>query len=71
MEIGEVGTYTELGVKVTEGSKDVTSDANISISYTEGGKKVDSISSPGEYIVTYVINYKDYNNTLTRNVRMK
>ena len=75
IEIGEMETYTDPGkngVKVMEGTKNVTNDANITITYTLDGKSVTGISSDrGKYKITYTVSYKDHKNILTREVFLK
>ena len=72
MEVGEIETYKEPGVTVTEGGTNVTSNASINITYKLDGKTVNGITSEtGHYEITYTIKYKDFNKTLTRKVFKK
>jgi penicillin-binding protein 1A len=72
IEVGEVETYKEQGVTITEGGTNVTNSASIKITYTLEGKPVNEITSEtGHYEITYTIKYKDFNKTLTRKVFKK
>lgn len=70
MEIGEVETFKEPGVTITEGGTTVKGDVKITYK-TEDGKTVTTISDPGHYIATYTITYKDFTKTLTRKIFKK
>lgn len=70
MEIGEVETFKEPGVTITEGGATVKGDVKITYK-TEDGKTVTTISDPGHYIATYTITYKDFTKTLTRKIFKK
>jgi len=71
VEVNENASYNDPKVQVLEGSNDVTSKANISISYVCDGKAVNNMSERGHYTITYNISYKDFKTTLTRSVFLK
>lgn len=75
----DIGNYAEAGVNVTYDGKKVTSDAVIE--YIFQGKTynsssdlenaVNSITSPGDYTITYKATYEDGNDTATRRINLK
>ncbi len=70
MEVGEVESFKEPGVTITEGG--TTVKGNIKITYkTEDGKTVTTITDPGHYTATYEVSYKDFTKTLTRKIFKK
>lgn len=71
VEVNENASYNDPKVQVLEGSNDVTSKANISISYVCDGKAVNNMSERGHYTITYNISYKDFKTSLTRSVFLK
>lgn len=71
MEVGEIDTFKEPGVTVTEGGTNITNKATIKITYTLDGAQVKEISDPGHYEITYVITYNDFSTTLKRKVFKK
>ena len=72
MEVGEIETYKEPGITVTEGGTNVTSSASVNITYKLDGNPVSGVTSEtGHYEITYTIKYKDFNKTLTRKVFKK
>ena len=70
MEVGEVDSFKEPGVTITEGGTTVKGDIKITYK-TEDGKTVTTISDPGHYTATYTVTYKDFTKTLTRKIFKK
>lgn len=70
MEVGEVDSFKEPGVTITEGGATVKGDVKITYK-TEDGKTVTTISDPGHYTATYTVTYKDFTKTLTRKIFKK
>lgn len=67
------GNYTEKGVKVLSGKKDVTDKAKVSIIYKDStGKEVNisdiTSNNPDVYTATYTVLYDDSTKTLTRTI---
>lgn len=67
------GKYTEKGVMVLSGKKDVTDKAKVSIVYKDSdGEEVEisdiTSSNPDIYTATYTVSYDDSTKTLTRTI---
>lgn len=67
----EASSYTDEGVKVLEGTTDVTNKATIKKTITKDSLIVTEIKGEGTYKITYDIKYNDFSKTLTRTVVIK